>query len=438
MALASGQFTAAALALEIDGKHAGLVDSLAGGGVFAEVLEAPGAGGPADKSIGKAQYQDIVVTCGLPEDTLAGWVSGFLAGKAPVHDGAVILLDLHRQPVRRLEWHQGSIHAVSFPGLDAGGAKGVARLTLTIRPTVTRTVGGGGQVPAASKSQRKAWSVGNFTLSMPGIDCTRVVRIEPLVVTQTYQPAGAGRSGATAGPVHVDDLVVTVSEAGAADFLRWGEDFIVGGRNTASDELDATIRYLAPNLRDDVATLTVVRTGIFRVDPDSQVSGVARTSRVTASMYAEEVRFVGATAPVAPPAEPAARAFATPQRNLREVLGQRLAPADVAARLREQPSVDHGGDRVSTPRRLGRELGIAWAQRLATPTELREVASADDRDWSALSLPEGHSLAGTIAASVDIPLLPDGSLELPRDALSEGVLSGVLEALAELNEQFDV
>lgn len=438
MALASGQFTAGALALEIDGKHAGFIDSLDGGGVFAEVLEAPGTGGPTDKSIGSAQYEDIVVTCGLPEDTLAGWVSGFLAGKAPVHDGAVIMLNANRAPVRRLEWQQGAIHAVAFPGLDATEGKGVARLTITIRPTVTRDMGGSGQVPAASKNQLKAWNNGNFALSMPRIDCTRVVRIEPLIVTQTYQPPASGRGAATAGPVHVSDLVVSVQESGAADFLRWGEDFIVGGRNTASDERDATIRYLAPNLRDDVATLTVLSTGIFRMDHDSQVSGVARTNRVTVSMYAEEVRLARLTLPVAPPAEAATRALPEPQGDLRDVLGKRLAPADVAARLREQPLVDSGRGRVSTQRQLGKELGIAWAQRLASPSELREVAAADDQDWSALSLPEGHSLAGTLAASVDIPLLSDGSLELPRDALSEGILSGVLEALAELNEQFDV
>lgn len=438
MALASGQFTAAALALEIDGKHAGFIDGVDGGGVFAEVLEAPGTGGPTDKSIGAAEYEDVVVTCGLPEDTLAGWVSAFLAGKAPVHDGAVIMLNANRAPVRRLEWQQGAIHAVAFPGLDAIEAKGVARLTITIRPAMTREVGGSGQVPAASKNQRKVWSAGSFALSMPGVDCTRVVRIDPLVVTQTYQPPASGRGPATAGPVHVSDLVVSVQEAGAADFLRWGEDFIVGGRNTASDELDATIRYLAPSLRDDVARLEVLSTGIFRVDHDSQVSGVARTSRVTVSMYAEEVRFAMATAPVAPPTEAAARAASEPQADLRDVLGQRLAPADVTARLRDQPHVDTGRGRVSTQRQLGRDLGLAWAQRLASPTELREVAAADDQDWSAMSLPEGHSLAATLAASVDMPLLSDGSLELPRDALSEGILSGVLEALAELNEQFDV
>jgi hypothetical protein len=117
------------------------------------VFESLGTGGgPVDKSIGAAQYEDIIVTCGLPEDILAGWVSGLLAGKAPQHDGAVVLLDLNRQPVGRLEWDQGAIHAVAFPELDATGAKGVARLTITIRPTVIRDVVASGQAPAAKKS----------------------------------------------------------------------------------------------------------------------------------------------------------------------------------------------------------------------------------------------------------------------------------------------
>jgi hypothetical protein len=236
----------------------------------------------------------------------------------------------------------------------------------------------------------------------------------------------------------VSDLVVTVHQSGAADVLRWAESFIVGERNTASDEVDATIRYLAPNLRDDIASLTVLSTGIFRVHHDSQVSGVARTSRLTLSMYAEQVRWVTAAEVTVPASETAARPSTEPTSDLRDVLGKRLAPADVAARLREQPTIEQRGDGVANQRRLGRDLGIAWAQRLASPTELREVAAAGEADWSSLSLPEGHSLAGTLAASTDIPLARDGSLELPRDALSEGVLAGVLEALAELNEQFEV
>ena len=46
-------------------------------------------------------------------------------------------------------------------------------------------------------------------------------------------------------------------------------------------------------------------------------------------------------------------------------------------------------------------------------------------------------MAETLAATIDIPLLYDGSLELPRDALVEGLLSGVLEVLKELNVHID-
>jgi hypothetical protein len=64
---------------------------------------------------------------------------------------------------------------------------------------------------------------------------------------------------------------------------------------------------------------------------------------------------------------------------------------------------------------------------------LREVAAAADQDWSSLSFPEGHSLAETLAATVTMPLLYDGRLEMPRDALTEGILSGILEVLAEVS-----
>src|SRR5689334_7936821 len=108
MALSRG-YSAAAFALEIDGAYAGTLDSFDGGDVVAEVIETPAAGGPTDKHIGTVRYDDIVVTSPMPDGPLATWVTAFLEGRAPEHDGAVILLDLNRHPVRRLEWTGGAI-----------------------------------------------------------------------------------------------------------------------------------------------------------------------------------------------------------------------------------------------------------------------------------------------------------------------------------------
>ncbi|MEO7423162.1 MAG: hypothetical protein ABIU87_12305 [Ornithinibacter sp.] len=222
MALKARQYAgAAALALEIDGTFAGFLHSFDGGEAFAEVIEAPSTGGPIDKSIGSAKYDDIVVTCRFPDGALATWVTAFLEGKAPEHDGAVTVLNINGQPVRRLEWQKGAIPSVAFPALDAQ-SKQSAEVTIAIRPTTTTSVGGTGQAPTAPQPKPKTWSVGNFALSMPGIDCTRVVRIEPVVAPQTYVAPASGRGAPKAGHVQVSDLVVAVAvqQSGAADFDR--------------------------------------------------------------------------------------------------------------------------------------------------------------------------------------------------------------------------
>ncbi len=435
MALKADQYPAA-LALEIDGNPVGFLNTFEGGGAFAEVIETPDPGGPTDKSIGSARYDDIVVTCPFPDGTLATWVAEFLEGKAPEHDGAVILLNLNRQPLRRLEWQKGAIFSVAFPRLDARSDQEASSVTITIRPTTTKDTGGGGQLFTPPQLKAKPWLARNFALSMPGIDCSRLVRVEPIVVTQTYLAQASGRATPKPGPVLVSDLVVTVHQAGASDFIRWAEDFIVAGNNTKSHEKDATVRFLDRNLRDDVTSLHVLSTGVFRVDNASQAVGVTKIAYVKFSMYAEQVQWVKTAETVVPPAEPTAQP--STDRDVRDVLGRRLAPAEVVRRLREEPEPEQRPHGIDSRRRLGRDVGIAWAQRCASLAELREVAAADDQDWSSLSLPEGHSLVETLAATVDIPLLYDGSLELPRDALAEGLLSGVLEALAELNEHFDV
>lgn len=437
MAMIAGH-SAAAFAVEIDGKGAGVLTSFEGGDVFADVMETPGAGGPTGKSIGPAQYEDIVVTCPFPNGELAAWVTAFLDDKELEHDGAVILLDLNRQPVRRLEWQRGVIVSVTFPALDASAAKQVGQLRIAIRPATTSYVGGGGgQVLTSSKAKPAAWSAGNFALSIPGVDCTRVTGVEPVVVTRTYLAPAPGGGAPKRGPLHVSDLVVTVQQAGATDFVRWGDDFIVAGNNSASHEKDATVRYLAANLRDDLGSLAVLSTGIFRVDHEAQVAGVARVAQVKFSLYAEQVRWAAAPEPAAPPAA-ARTGTSSADRDVRGVLGKPMTPAEVVRRLREEPASEVRPGGVESQRRLGREVGLAWAQRHASLAELKEMAAAADHDWSSLSLPGGHSLAETLAATGDIPLLHDGGLELPRDALAEGLLSGVLDALAELNEHVDL
>ena len=146
----------------------------------------------------------------------------------------------------------------------------------------------------------------------------------------------------------------------------------------------------------------------------------------------------GGRRPLSPPCRSRRRsAQPSTDRDVSGVLGKRLAPAEVARRLREEPAFEQPADGVESQRRLGRGVGLAWAQRHASLAEMREVAAAENQDWSSLSLPEGHSLARTLAETINIPLLYDGRLELPRDALAEGLLSGVLEALTELNEQVD-
>jgi len=419
--------TAAAFALEIDGRFAGNLSSFDGGDPIADVVETPRAGAATDKSIRNARFDDIVVTTSFPEGLLGAWVTAFLEGKAAQHDGAVILLDLNRRPLRRVEWKGGALFSVAFPALD-GRVNEAGQLTIAIRPAVVKEVGGGGQ--ALSLAKVRSWRAANFSLSMPGINCARVMRIEPLVVTQTYLEPPSGRDGAQPGPVHVSDLVVTVSQTGASDFALWAQDFIVAGNNSESHEKDATVHYLAPNMRDEVASLSVMSTGIFGVDHDSEAVGVASIARVKFSMYAKQVRWAAAAQPALPSAEETTRPRT--DRDVRNVLGQRLPTAEMVRRLQE-PSPESQPDGVDSQHRLGRDVGFAWAQRHASMAELKEVAAADDQAWSSLSLPEGHSLAETLAATINLPLLLNGRLELPRDALAEGLVSGVLEALADMN-----
>jgi hypothetical protein len=421
-------YSAGNFALEIEGKHAGWLSSVEGGGVYGVVSEQPVTNGPTDKSIAAVGCDDVVITCGVPEPALATWLSGFLAGQAPAHDGAVVFLDRNYQPLRRLEWTKGSIVSVTWPRLDSGGAKTSAQLTIAIRPASTQTlVGTGGGVPKPTAKAVSKWTGSSFTLRLPGIDCSMVNSIEALAVTQTFSAPTTRRGSPKPDPLGVGDLVVEISEVRAADFVAWADDFLRRGNNGPSQEKTAILTALDSSRKFELLTLKLSGVGLWRLEPSRQQEGMDSVSRLRASMYCEAAELTVPVQPppptTPPPSQPAGDA-------LREYLGRRLSAEQVARRLAQVAGPDVA---VATDdRQLGFELGAAWAQRTAALSELTELAAAADREWSSISLGSDHSLVEVLERTEAVALQHDGELELSRDAFVEGLLQGVRQAFTEV------
>ena len=423
-------YSASSFALEIDGQAAGWLASVEGGSAFAEVVEKASANGPTDKSIAGVQYDDIILSFGVPTGVLADWVTKFLQGQAPTHDGAVAFLDINYNTLRRLEWERGAIVALTFPALDAAAGKEIVKLTIAIRPEVTRmTKGPSAAIPTVT-FHGKTPTTSNFSVTIPGVGCTSVVGIEPVTITQTYIQPSSGRGAPKPGPLEVSDLVITVSASGAADFDSWSEDFIVKGNNGNVQEKSAAISYLDVNLKTELMSLRLQGVGIYRLEHNKLTKVLSNVVRVEASMYCEQAELVLPASPAAPAPDPPS---SDSPNNLREFLGVRLGGDEVTRRLREsrdQPTSQSPSDRQ---RQLGFDLGIAWAERRASFDELLAFQTVEEEDWSSISLPSGHSLGQTLEATGAVPVQYDGPLELLRDSMVEGLLAGILKVLSEVS-----
>jgi hypothetical protein len=449
-------YTAGRFVVELDGSAAGFVDSVEGGDVFSDVVvERVDTDGIAHKHLAGVRYDDLALVVGANmSQSFFEWIASTLNRKFARKDGAVSFQDYTGGEKERLVWQAGLLSEIGFPALDAG-SKESAHLTVKVRPELTQHKKGSGltsQISLSSKQQKK-WLASNFRLTVDGIDCTTVRTVEALTIAQTAigNPIGEERELETQPTVEIPNVVVTLNESRASDFLTWHEDFVVKGNNDQAHEKEGKLEFLSANLKDVLFTLSLHGLGIFRIGRLKQTSGAAAVATVEAQMYCESISFSypatataaqtdNATAATASASAPAA-VLAT---ALRDLLAPRLLPTRtqaaelVAARLRATTGEGNGvvadgsrsGDR-------GRRVGASWARERATLDELEQVAGVRAGDWNVLVLDDGHTLLAYLQEAGVVPEKHDGPLTLERDAFVDELVAAAADVYKEVSPHLD-
>jgi hypothetical protein len=442
-------YTTGRFMVELDGTPAGFVESVDGGDVFSDVVvEKAGADGIAHKHLAGVRYDDLTFDVGPNmSQSFFGWIASTLDRKSTQKDGAISFQDYTGSEKERLAWHGGLLSEISFPTVDAS-SKDSAHLTVSVQPELTQHKKGSGlksQLSASSKQTK--WFASNFRLTIDGVDCTSVRKVDGLTIVQTRAPAGIGeaRSEVEQSTVQIPNVVVTVAESHASDFLAWHDDFVVKGNNGQDREKEGKLEFLSANRQDVLFTLALHGLGIFRIGRVKETAGAAAIVTVEAQIYCESMSFSypKAAAQAAQPAGSASASAAEPAAvlatALRDFLAPRLAPTQahsaelVAARLRA--TADNGdpvGADASRSADLGRKRGGAWARERATLEELEQVAETRASDWSALVLDDGHTLLAYLQEAGVVPQKHDGPLTLERDAFVDGLVEGAAAVYEEV------
>jgi hypothetical protein len=275
--------------LELGGLPAGRLDSFQGGdGVGLVVEEKLGADSIIHKHIAGLSYEDITATCGPSMSSeFYAYIKATLNRKFDMKDGAIKTLDSNLKAIPEMQFFHGRITEIDFPALDAA-SKDAAKLTIKIKPEYTRTTTTGSAVPAPSPSKR--WLASNFSLAIPGLDCTHVTQIDALTIQLKNVDSLIGDPRTHLDPPYLDipNLVVTLPESHAQSFRDWHKEFVVDGNNGAGKEKSGTLAFLTEDLKGPFFTLNLKGLGIFRMTR-LPAGGSDNVSHVKVEMYCESI-----------------------------------------------------------------------------------------------------------------------------------------------------
>ncbi|HKR60047.1 MAG TPA: phage tail protein [Pyrinomonadaceae bacterium] len=272
---------------ELDGVRCGLLKSYTGGGVSATIAEVP-HDYYSKKHIAGLNYEPCVMQVGFSMDeSYYEWISTSWTGNTTRRDGSIIIADHQFQAKSRRDFHGALITETTIPAMD-GSSHEAGHLTVKISPEYISYKSDSGQV-SVEPAQQRQWSVSNFKLEIPDIDCKRVSKISPITVTQrsVAEAVGAFRD-APAGSRRLEfsNLRITFSAIDAKSWQDWLEDFVIKGNNGDDRERTGKLTLLAANLKDEMAHLDFFNLGIISLGPEPSGSG-----NLIAELYCERMEF---------------------------------------------------------------------------------------------------------------------------------------------------
>jgi T4-like virus tail tube protein gp19 len=280
-------------AVMLDGVSAGLVKSVVGGDVHADVIEEPGT--PfVKKHIGPPRYEDITVQVGFQmSQQLYEWIAGSWAGAGTRRDGAIVTADLNLTARTERQFFHALLTETTIPALDAA-SKNPAYLTVKFAPESTKSVKASGTI-AGGATKQKLFLPSNFRFELDGVDCKRVTKIDTFTVRQELRADEIGevrRIAKQAARVEFPNLRVSIGDGPTvASWQSWFDDFVIKGNCDDSMEKSGAIVFLTPDLKSELARVVLHNVGICALRRPPRIAQSEAPRVVTVELYCERMEF---------------------------------------------------------------------------------------------------------------------------------------------------
>lgn len=289
---------ASAQSFSINGVECPEVESWSGGDISATVaLGIASPGSATKKHISQVGIEPIVVTAVPPlSPALTACLADLCAGRS-----TPVTLLLSGSDPKPLQAANATLIETQFPALDGASKEAYEIIFIfraeSVQPSATPARTG----VAAAKTKRALAS--NFQFTLGSLDTTRVASIAPFTIKRP-QPANAvgvfRETTAQTAPTEFSDLAVVVSNAGAASWTAWRDDFLIRGNRTDAQELNGSLTLLGPDMKAPLLTLQFSHVGIIRFAHNPSMN--ESSMRSTASLYCEQIIVASpATTPVPAP-----------------------------------------------------------------------------------------------------------------------------------------
>jgi hypothetical protein len=280
--------------LMLEGVRTGFLKSVDGGLAVAEVVSQRVGSSPfADKHLGQITHSPLVLQCGLGMGrSLFDWINASWTGRAQRKDGSIIAADHNLVAVNQRDFVHALITETTLPALDRA-SKEAGYFTITLAPEYTRDTKPSGKMTGDPTRQRP-WRVSKFRVTINGLDCTRIQRVDALTVRQavTIDNHGEVRDlGRRPGNLEFPNLTITLAESGAETWFGWFEDFVIKGNNERSKERNGSIAFLTSNSKDEILLIDLFNLGIFKMDQYKAEAQPDSAATVTAHLYCERMEL---------------------------------------------------------------------------------------------------------------------------------------------------
>lgn len=294
----SSAYSAAHFAMELDQEAIGLIRSIEGGGVKADVMRYEvGSSHKQFYQLGKPKFEDFKVMVGMAlSDLFYDWIECFFVGDHLRKDGAILAADFNYKERARRTFYQAIIKEVTFPALSAAD-KQPAYLGVTLAPEYMEFEQSYGRrlLPVEDTDKQKLWSSCNFRFTVDGFgDITRrVTKVDSFSIKQQVNDhhVGGYRYPIRVGTrVEFPRISFSLPEKDASAFYWHFEKHGIKGTGRDGHGLTGAIEYLDPKKR----TLGILRyegAEIVGLTPDRSDGSANNFKMVKVEMTTEGMVF---------------------------------------------------------------------------------------------------------------------------------------------------